>query len=146
MSTSQHPPITTALEAELVAALHETLDENDALKAENAQLKAQVDGLMEGFAKGGSLGLLQAIGADRSWPIDVRVRALQAAVPFERPKLSMTATVNHRPLFDILEEARLKERKVIEAPPAEPKTVLGEGQGHHGAWHPLDSDKSDPAA
>ena len=146
MSTSQHPPITTALEAELDAALHETLDENDALKAENAQLKAQVDGLMEGFAKGGSLALLQAIGADRSWPIDGRVRALQAAVPFERPKLSMTATVNHRPLFDILEEARLKERKVIEAPPAEPKTVLGEGQGHHGAWHPLDSDKGDPAA
>ena len=98
MSTSQHPPITTALEAELDAALHETLDENDALKAENAQLKAQVDGLMEGFAKGGSLALLQAIGADRSWPIDGRVRALQAAVPFERPKLSMTATVNHRPL------------------------------------------------
>jgi hypothetical protein len=145
MSTSQHPPITTALEAELDAALHETLDENDALKAENAQLKAQVDGLLEGFAKGGSLGLLQAIGADKSWPIEVRVRALQAAVPFERPKLSMTATVNHRPLFDILEEARLKERRVIEAP-AQPATVLGEGQGHHGAWHPLDSDKGDPAA
>jgi hypothetical protein len=146
MSTSQHPPITTALEAELDAALHETLDEVDALKAENAQLKAQVDGLLEGFEKGGSLGILQAIGADRSWPVDVRVRALTAAVPFERPRLSMTATVQHRPLFDILEEAHQRRRKVIEAPPAEPANVLNEGQGHAGGWHPLDDQKGDPAA
>ena len=129
---------------EMDAALHQTLDQVDALKAENARLQDRLDGLMASFEKGGSLGILQAIGADKSWPIEIRVRALQAAVPFERPKLSMTATVQHRPLFDILEEARLKERRVIEAPPAEPKTVLGEGQGHHGAW--IDSDKGDPAA
>jgi hypothetical protein len=146
MSTNQYPPITTALEAELDAALHQTLDENDALKAENAQLKAQVVGLMEGFEKGGSLGILQAIGADKSWPIEVRVRALQAAVPFERPKLSMTATVSRRPLFDILEEAHQRNRRVIDAPPpAEPTTILGEGQGHVGGWHPLD-EKPEPAA
>jgi hypothetical protein len=126
MSSSQYPPITTALEAELDAALHETLDENDALKAEVARLQAQLDGLMEGFEKGGSLGILQAIGADKSWPVEVRVRALTAAVPFERPKLSMTATANAPKLFDILEAARLKERKVIEAQPADTKTVLGE--------------------
>jgi hypothetical protein len=131
---------------ELDFALSVVMAERDQARTELAAVKAQIDGLLEGFEKGGSLGLLQQIGADRSWPIEVRVRALQAAVPFERPKLSMTATVNHRPLFDILEEARLKERKVIEAPPAQPKTVLGEGQGEHGAWHPLDSDKDDPAA
>jgi hypothetical protein len=125
--------------------LNQTLDQKEALETKVAQLQAQVDGLLDGFAKGGSLGLLQAIGADKTWPIEVRVRALQAAVPFERPKLSMTATVQHRPLFDILEEARLRDRKVIEAP-AQPATVLGEGQGHHAGWHPIDHDKGDPAA
>jgi hypothetical protein len=68
------------------AALHEVLDENDALKAENARLQAKLDGLMQAFEKGGSLGILQAIGADKSLPIEVRVRALQACVPYERPK------------------------------------------------------------
>jgi hypothetical protein len=100
------------------AALHQTLDQIDALKAENARLQARLDGLMEAFEKGGSLGILQAIGADKNWPIEIRVRALTAAVPFERPKLAMTATANApRKLFDILEEARLKKLKVIEAPP-----------------------------
>jgi hypothetical protein len=112
--------LTTDLEKELDAALLTMLRENSDLKDEVARLQARLDGLMEGFAKGGSLGLLQSIGADESWPIEVRVRALQAAVPFERPKLSMTATVQHRPLFDILEEARLRDRKVIEAPSIEP--------------------------
>jgi hypothetical protein len=155
MSSTEYPPITTALEAELDAALHEVLDERDELKAEVARLQAQLDGLLEGFEKGGSLGILQSIGADKSWPIEVRVRALQAAVPFERPKLSMTATTNARPLFDILEAARLKDRRVIEAPPpAEPRkpldfneptpsTVLGEGQGHHQAYK---DHEPDPAA
>jgi hypothetical protein len=132
--------------AEMDAALHQTLDQVDALKAENARLQDKLDGFMEAFERGGSLGILQMIGADKSLPIEIRMRAAGLAVPYEKPKLSMTATVHHRPLFDILEEARLKERKVIEAPPAEPKTVLGEGQGEHGAWHPLDHDKGDPAA
>jgi hypothetical protein len=119
MSTSQYPPITTALEAELDAALHETLDENDALKAEVAQLKAQLDGLMEGFEKGGSLGILQAIGADKSWPVEVRVRALTAAVPFERPRLTVNATASPHKLYDILAAGKLRDCKVIEATPAD---------------------------
>jgi hypothetical protein len=148
------------LEKELDAALVTMLHENDELKAEVARLQAQVDGLMEGFEKGGSLGILQAIGADKSWPVEVRVRALSAAVPFERPRLTVNATANAPKLFDILEAAHQRNRKVIEAPPpAEqpkkpidwsepvPGTVLGEGMGHAGAWHPLDQDeKPDPAA
>jgi hypothetical protein len=102
----------------LNAALHERLDENDALKAEVAQLKARLDGLMEGFEKGGSLGILQAIGADKSWPIEIRVRALTAAVPFERPKLSMIATASGHKLYDVLENAK-RRQKLIEAKPAD---------------------------
>jgi hypothetical protein len=124
--------------------LNQTLDQKEALEREVTALKAQLDGLLEGFAKGGSLGLLQAIGADRTWPIEVRVRALQAAVPFERPRLTVNATANVPKLFDILEAARLRERKVIEAPPVEPVTKLGEGAGEHGAWR--DQDHDDPPA
>jgi hypothetical protein len=101
--------------------LNQTLDQKEALEAEVARLKAQVDGLMEGFAKGGSLGLLQAIGADTSWPIEVRVRALQAAVPFERPKLSMSATANVNRLYDVRAAGKLRDReKVIEHQPDPP--------------------------
>jgi hypothetical protein len=111
MSSSRYP--TTELELELNDALRDTLDQIDTLKAENARLQTKLDGLMEGFEKGGSLGILQAIGSDKTLPIDVRVRALTAAVPFERPKLSMTATTNTHKLYDILEAAKLKQ-KVIE--------------------------------
>jgi hypothetical protein len=70
---------------------------------------------MEAFEKGGSLGMLQVIGADKTLPIDIRVRALGLAVPYERPKLAMTATTTMPKLFDILEEAR--RRRVIEHEP-----------------------------
>jgi hypothetical protein len=141
MPKTQHPTM-----EEMDAALHQTLDQVDALKAENARLQDKLDGFMEAFERGGSLGILQMIGADKTLPIEIRMRAAGLAVPYEKPKLSMTATVQHRPLFDILEEAHQRRRKVIEAPPAQPATVLNEGQGEHGAWHPLDSDKGDPAA
>jgi hypothetical protein len=128
---------------EMDLALHQTLNRAEAAEAENARLKDKLDGFMDAFERGGSLGILQMIGADKSLPIEIRMRAAGLAVPYERPKLSMTATASGgRKLFDILEEARLRERKVIEAPPAEPATVLGEGQGHHQAWQ----DHDDPAA
>jgi hypothetical protein len=81
-----------------------------------------------------------------------RIRAAQAAIAFERQKPPSQTNVSFS-LFNYLEKARLKEleqkeaAKVIEGKVIEPaRTVLGEGQGHHGAWHPIDSDKGDPAA
>jgi hypothetical protein len=112
--SSRYP--TTPLELGLNDALRDTLDQIDGLKAENARLKARLDGLMEGFEKGGSLGILQAIGADKSWPIEVRVRALTAAVPFERPKLSMTATTSGHKLYDVLENAKRRQKLIEQAP------------------------------
>jgi hypothetical protein len=119
MSSSRYP--TTPLELELNDALRDTLDQIDTLKAENARLQTKLDGLMEGFEKGGSLGILQAIGSDKTLPIEVRVRALTAAVPFERPKLSMTATTNSSKLYDVLEAAKQKQKLIEqqdEPPPA----------------------------
>jgi hypothetical protein len=130
---------------EMDAALHQTLDQVDELKAENARLQDKLDGFMEAFERGGSLGILQMIGADKSLPIEIRMRAAGLAVPYEKPKLSMTATVQSRPLFDILEEAHQRNRRVIEAPAAEPKTRLGEGMGEHQAWRDQD-EKPEPAA
>ena len=99
--------------------LNHTLDQKEALEAKLAVVQARLDGLMEAFEKGGSLGMLQAIGADKSLPIELRVRALTAAVPYERPKLTMTATTTMPKLFDILEEAK-KRQRVIEHEPEPP--------------------------
>jgi hypothetical protein len=99
--------------------LNHTLDQKEALEAKLAVVQARLDGLMEAFEKGGSLGMLQAIGADKSLPIELRVRALTAAVPYERPKLTMTATTTMPKLFDILEEAK-KRQRVIEHEPEAP--------------------------
>ena len=111
MPKTQHPTM-----EEMDAALHQTLDQVDALKGENARLQDKLDGFMEAFERGGSLGILQMIASDKNLPVEIRMRAAGLAVPYEKPKLSMTATANVPKLFDILEAARLKERKVIEAP------------------------------
>jgi hypothetical protein len=106
----------TRLEQELDRALHTMLDRNDQLEAELKQVKDRLDGLLAALEKGGSLGLLQAIGADKSLPIEIRVRALGLAVPFERPKLSMSASVQRVSLYNVLEGPR--PARTIEAKPA----------------------------
>jgi hypothetical protein len=96
---------------------NQALDENEALKAQLAKVQAKLDGLIAAFEEGGSLGMLQVIGADKSLPIEIRIRALGLAVPYERPKLSavMTAQAPVK-LFDILERSR-NAGKVIEQAP-----------------------------
>ena len=76
----------TPLELELDSALGEMLARNDALEAELARVQAKLDGLMEAFEKGGSLGILQAIASDKNLPVEIRVRAAGLAVPCERAK------------------------------------------------------------
>jgi hypothetical protein len=76
----------TPLEQELDAALGEMLARNDALEAELTRVQAKLDGLMEAFDKGGSLGILQLIASDKNLPVEIRVRAAGLAVPYERAK------------------------------------------------------------
>jgi hypothetical protein len=139
----------TPLERELDSALHETLDEIDALKAENARLKGRLDALTSAFDADGAVGVLRSIAHDKSLPHELRYKAATSLAPYETAKKPAT-THNVYSLFDDLEGRRLRAleqreaaAKVIEHAPA---TILGEGQGHHGAWHPIDSDKGDPAA
>jgi hypothetical protein len=93
-------------------ALNQMLDENEALQAELAQVRGRLDALMTAFDERGSLGILQVMAADTSLSAETRIRAASAAVPYERPKLSVTATTSV-PLYDLLEERRRRD-KVIE--------------------------------
>src|SRR5262252_5364696 len=86
-------------------ALHKVLDKNDALQAELADVKGRLDALMTAFDERGSLGILQLIAHDKRLPPETRIRAAGLAVPFERPKLALTATATV-PLYDLLQERR----------------------------------------
>jgi hypothetical protein len=96
-------------------ALDQMLDENEALQAELAEVKGRLDALMTAFDERGSLGILQLIAHDKRLPPETRIRAAGLAVPFERPKLALTATATV-PLYDLLQERR-RQGKVIEHDP-----------------------------
>jgi hypothetical protein len=99
---------------EMDAALHTMLDENDALKAAFARVQGRLDNLVSAFEKNGSLGIWQAIANDPTLPIEIRLRAANFATPYERPKLSMTATATVPKLIDLWAERERRER-LIEA-------------------------------
>ncbi len=82
--------------------LHQVLDENEKLRAELAGVKARLAALTSAFEEKGTLGILQLMAHDTSLSPEVRIRAAGLAVPFERPRLSMTATTSV-PLYDLLE-------------------------------------------
>jgi hypothetical protein len=96
-------------------ALHKVLDENEALQAELAEVKGRLDALMTAFDERGSLGILQLIAHDKRLPPETRIRAAGLAVPFERPKLQVTATATV-PLYDLLQERR-RQGEIIEHDP-----------------------------
>jgi hypothetical protein len=94
--------------ARLEYVIREQMKEIDRLRDEMAQYRA----LIAAFEERGTLGILQMMAHDKNLPPEIRVRAAGLAVPFERPKLSMTATASV-PLYDLL-EARRQKPKVIE--------------------------------
>ena len=94
--------------ARLEYVVREQMKEIDRLRDEVRQHRA----LMAAFEERGTLGILQMMAHDKNLPPEIRVRAAGLAVPFERPKLSVTATASV-PLYNLLEERRRKA-KVIE--------------------------------
>jgi hypothetical protein len=99
----------------LNTALNQVLDQKEALETELAEVKARLAGLVAAFDENGTLGILQLMAHDKKLPPEVRIRAAGLAVPYERPKLSVTATTS-LPLYDLLEAQRRKS-KLIEHDP-----------------------------
>jgi hypothetical protein len=75
--------------------------------------ETQPDAIVVG--EGDSLDLLQAIYRNSAEPIGRRLRAAVAALPFERPKLAVTAHIDGSALGDRLERAIARSGKLIEA-------------------------------
>ena len=100
----------------LNTALNQVLDQKELLEAELDEVKQRLAALMGAFEENGTLGILQQMAHDTRLPAEIRIRAAGLAVPFERPKLSMTATTSV-PLYDLLEARR---RKVIDHTPTPP--------------------------
>jgi hypothetical protein len=65
-------------------------------------------------ANGISLDLLKAIYRDPSLPLPTRMRAAIAALPFESPKLAVTAMVSEQDFATLLDQ-RLKRMEAMKA-------------------------------
>ena len=81
--------------AEYDSALHTMLDENEGLRAERDQLRAEIDRLVEWInGDRDALVCLQSIYNDADADRGSRIKAAAAAIAFERPKLSVSVQVS----------------------------------------------------
>jgi hypothetical protein len=78
-----------------------------------------------------ALSFLQAVYKNKLVPVSTRIRCAVAALPFEKPRLAVTAVIEASSLAAKLEERRLRriqQMKLIEVKPVEegtkPKTDL----------------------
>ena len=69
----------------------------EAAEAELARVQAKLDALMMAFNKNGSLGMLQLIAHDSNLPVEIRLRALNILLPYERASTSPVITSNGSP-------------------------------------------------
>jgi len=104
--------------AELDSALHTMLDENDALRAELAQLRTENQRLIDWImGEADALTTLQRTYLDPKTLTSDRIKAAGAAIAYERPKLSVQLHVGPALLGDRLDAAKAMKTidpKVIE--------------------------------
>ena len=82
------------------------------------------ESLMEIGPNGMSIDLLRAVYRNPSIPLPVRMRAAIACLPFETPKLAVTAQVSENDFAALLDQRikRLEEAKLIEHQPQQVET------------------------
>ena len=75
------------------------------------EIEIQPDGI--------SLDLLRAVYRSQSIPLSVRIRAAGLAIPYETPKLQVTAQINENNFAELLDRRlrRMEEAKLIEHQP-----------------------------
>ncbi len=79
--------------------------------------KEKMEGQIQLSTNATSLDFLQAIYRDPTQPLNTRMRAAQAALPFEHPKLGVTVQVSGGDLAERLMYALQATNKVINARP-----------------------------
>jgi hypothetical protein len=81
--------------AEYDSALHQMLDENEALRAERDQLRTEIRQLVDWvMGDRDALVCLQSIYNDPSAPENSRIKAASAAIGYERPKLTFGVQIS----------------------------------------------------
>jgi len=99
-------------------ALHRMMDENESLRAEVRNLLDWITGDAD------ALTTLQRLYLNPEEPASSRIKAAQAAIQFERPKLAATASLVYVDFRERVRQARLKApfAKTIEhVPEPEPE-------------------------
>ena len=97
-------------------ALHQMLDENEALRAEVTKLKEQISTLVN-WINGDvdALTTLQGLYLSPDEPAANRIKAAAAAIGYERPRLTASANLITIDFRERVRQARLKaDAKLIE--------------------------------
>jgi hypothetical protein len=113
--------------AELDSALHHMLDENETLRAELTQLRAENRRLVEWInGDTDALAVLQRTYLDPETSTSDRIKAATSAIAYERPKLTVQLHVGPAVLGDRLDAA--KAMKTISNPSRSESPALIEHQ------------------
>src|SRR5262245_33450968 len=87
--------------------------------------RQKVEGQIQLSTDATSLDFLQAIYRDPNQPMQRRMRAAQAAIPFEHPKLAVVAQIGgSEDLAERMMRAIAESQKVLEARRLEPPKVI----------------------